>query len=62
MAYSFYTFEVEDSDGYDSTQRVFAPTERQARAIACSRHDTQLGYEPGDAGNGPAIVRCTRLA
>jgi hypothetical protein len=54
-----YTFEIEDGDGNDSTQEVFALTYAQARKQACNRHDLQLGYEPGDEGNGPMIVRCS---
>jgi hypothetical protein len=54
-----YTFEIEDGDGNDSTQEVCALTYAQARKQACNRHDRQLGYEPGDEGNGPMIVRCT---
>lgn len=44
-----YTFEVSDSDGYDSTQEVQAADERTAKRLAIARHEKAIGYAP-DAG------------
>ena len=35
---TIYVFEVQDSDGYDSTQQITAGTVGHARKLACIRH------------------------